>query len=181
MIETLEQTFQDIVPPDADFCSLRFVDERTEHICVRQDILQPVVNRDDFGAIKSHLESPNYVGGEISQQDIIMGANAMGGLGMNAMSGMNGMNAMSGMNGMNVMNGMNGINGMNGMNGMHAVNGGRNGGSAGFSPVSSVARRCVMLPGVARIAARASTAPCRRMCGHCPCATGARCIPTRCT
>ena len=35
--------------------------------------------REDFGAIKQHLESPNFLGGEISEKDIRMGANGMGG------------------------------------------------------------------------------------------------------
>ena len=81
--------------------------------------------REDFGAIKQHLESPNFLGGEISEKDIRMGANGMGGLGLN------GLNDMNGMGGMGVMGGMGAMNGMSGMNGGR---GGGNGGSAaGFS------------------------------------------------
>ena len=34
-----------------DFCSLRLVSERSETLVVRQDVLQPVVNSEDRGAM----------------------------------------------------------------------------------------------------------------------------------
>jgi predicted Zn-dependent protease len=39
------------VAPAVDFCSLRFVHQRSEYLCVRQNILQPVSITDDVGAM----------------------------------------------------------------------------------------------------------------------------------
>ncbi len=50
MFERIEASFREILP-DVDFCSLRLVDERSETLCVRQDVLQPVRSSDDLGAM----------------------------------------------------------------------------------------------------------------------------------
>ncbi|NOY25377.1 MAG: TldD/PmbA family protein, partial [Oligoflexia bacterium] len=48
--QTLAARFADAVPA-VDFCSLRFVDERTETLGVRNDIVEPVEERIDRGAM----------------------------------------------------------------------------------------------------------------------------------
>ncbi len=50
MLERLEKRFA-AVAPRADFCSLRFVLERGEQLCVRQNIVQPVVRGENAGAM----------------------------------------------------------------------------------------------------------------------------------
>ena len=50
MLEHLEAHFGSIAP-SADFCSLRFVHERSERLTVRQNILQPVAASEDMGAM----------------------------------------------------------------------------------------------------------------------------------
>jgi predicted Zn-dependent protease len=50
MHEHLEDTFRQIAPA-GDFCSLRFVQERSEVLSVRQDVLQPVATSEDSGAM----------------------------------------------------------------------------------------------------------------------------------
>jgi predicted Zn-dependent protease len=46
----LVERFRQAVPP-VDFCSLRYVSERSEYLSVRQDILQPVATSEDSGAM----------------------------------------------------------------------------------------------------------------------------------
>lgn len=46
----LETRFKEVCP-DVDFCSLRFVREKTEHLSVRQDIVQPLGNTTDCGVM----------------------------------------------------------------------------------------------------------------------------------
>src|SRR5918992_1640221 len=46
----LAARFRQAVPP-VDFCSLRYVSERSEYLAVRQDILQPVATSEDSGAM----------------------------------------------------------------------------------------------------------------------------------
>jgi predicted Zn-dependent protease len=46
----LTERFRQAVPP-VDFCSLRYVRERSEYLAVRQDILQPVATSEDCGAM----------------------------------------------------------------------------------------------------------------------------------
>jgi predicted Zn-dependent protease len=46
----LAERFRQAVPP-VDFCSLRFVRERSEFLAVRQDVLQPVATSEDSGAM----------------------------------------------------------------------------------------------------------------------------------
>ena len=55
MPESIEQRFQKIAPK-ADFVSLRFVDERSEMVAVRQNILQPVATSADTGAMITVLD-----------------------------------------------------------------------------------------------------------------------------
>ncbi len=47
---SLHERFRRVAPP-ADFCSLRLVEERSQHIAVRQDIVQPVTSAEDRGAM----------------------------------------------------------------------------------------------------------------------------------
>src|SRR5919197_3477452 len=46
----LAERFRQAAPP-VDFCSLRYVRERSEYLDVRQDILQPVATSEDSGAM----------------------------------------------------------------------------------------------------------------------------------
>src|SRR5919197_4278508 len=46
----LAERFREAVPP-VDFCSLRYVRERSEYLDVRQDIVQPVATSEDSGVM----------------------------------------------------------------------------------------------------------------------------------
>ena len=46
----IQERFQRIAP-QADFCSLRLVEEISQHVSVRQNIVQPVTNSEDLGAM----------------------------------------------------------------------------------------------------------------------------------
>ena len=46
----IQERFQRVAP-QADFCSLRLVEERSQHVSVRQNIVQPVTNSEDLGAM----------------------------------------------------------------------------------------------------------------------------------
>ncbi len=46
----LAERFRQTAPP-VDFCSLRYVRERSEFLAVRQDVLQPVATSEDRGAM----------------------------------------------------------------------------------------------------------------------------------
>ncbi|MBM3460878.1 MAG: TldD/PmbA family protein [Armatimonadetes bacterium] len=50
MIDVLQERFERIAPP-VEFCSLRYVDERSETIRVRQGVLEPVTTSGDAGAM----------------------------------------------------------------------------------------------------------------------------------
>src|SRR5499433_4619174 len=50
MIERIEERFR-YLAPQGDFCSLRFVHERSEVLTVRQNIVQPVQTSEDSGAM----------------------------------------------------------------------------------------------------------------------------------
>lgn len=50
MLDQLRQRFNDVAPK-ADFCSLRFVQERRQSIMVRQNIVQPLSTGEDVGAM----------------------------------------------------------------------------------------------------------------------------------
>src|SRR5919199_4007623 len=50
MLERIEERFRHLAP-QGDFCSLRFVCERSETLAVRQNIVQPVETSEDSGAM----------------------------------------------------------------------------------------------------------------------------------
>src|SRR5215467_9256557 len=50
MLERIEARFRDLAP-QGDFCSLRFVHERSEVLSVRQNIVQPLETSGDSGAM----------------------------------------------------------------------------------------------------------------------------------
>src|SRR5207244_10255299 len=50
MLERLEERFRHLAP-QGDFCSLRFVRERSEVLAVRQNIVQPMETSEDSGAM----------------------------------------------------------------------------------------------------------------------------------
>ena len=50
MFESVEANFRQAAPV-VDFCSIRLVSERSEMLAVRQDVLQPVINSEDRGAM----------------------------------------------------------------------------------------------------------------------------------
>jgi len=54
MNDRIESHFKEITP-NVDFFSLRFVQERTDHILVRQNILQPVASNQDVGVMVTVL------------------------------------------------------------------------------------------------------------------------------
>jgi len=51
MIDALESRFRQAAPPGADFVSLRYLDERTESLGVRQGVLEPASTASDVGAM----------------------------------------------------------------------------------------------------------------------------------
>ncbi len=59
MFEGLEQRFREVLPA-ADFCSLRAVDEYSEIIRVRQDVLQPIQLFTDCGAMVTVMDRGGY-------------------------------------------------------------------------------------------------------------------------
>ena len=50
MFESVEAHFRRAAPA-VDFCSMRLVSERSEMLAVRQNVLQPVINSEDLGAM----------------------------------------------------------------------------------------------------------------------------------
>jgi len=61
--EQIAERFRRIMP-HVDFCSLRIVRERSESLAIRQDVLQPVSNGDDLGAMVTviHQGGGGYAG-----------------------------------------------------------------------------------------------------------------------
>ncbi|MQQ99920.1 TldD/PmbA family protein [Glaciimonas soli] len=59
MHDTLRTQFKRLAPA-VDFCSLRLVDESSEHIMVRQDVLQPISNRADCGVMVTVIHHGGY-------------------------------------------------------------------------------------------------------------------------
>src|SRR5438093_4346428 len=55
MHERIAERFRAIAPA-VDFCSLRFVQQRSEFLSVRQNILQPVSTSEDVGAMITVIE-----------------------------------------------------------------------------------------------------------------------------
>ncbi len=51
MIDAIQQRFEKVAPKEADYCSLRFMRERSEQVAVRQDVLLPVTTSEDAGAM----------------------------------------------------------------------------------------------------------------------------------
>ena len=59
MTASFESTFKRILPA-VDFCSLRFVEESTEQLSVRQDIAEPPQTCVDRGAMISIFDKGGY-------------------------------------------------------------------------------------------------------------------------
>lgn len=59
MQDTIAKLFKSLVPA-VDFCSLRLVDETSEQIMVRQDVLQPLTTRIDCGAMITVIDRGGY-------------------------------------------------------------------------------------------------------------------------
>jgi predicted Zn-dependent protease len=55
MSEPIAELFRRVAPP-VDFCSLRFVDERSEMLHMRQNVLQPVARSTDTGAMVTVID-----------------------------------------------------------------------------------------------------------------------------
>lgn len=51
MLKKLEERFRRVAPAGVDFCSLRYVDEHSEGIQVRQNVLEPVATGSDVGVM----------------------------------------------------------------------------------------------------------------------------------
>lgn len=58
-MDALRKLFHDIMPA-VDFCSLRFVDECSEEVLVRQNILQPMHSRRSSGAMLTVIDQGGY-------------------------------------------------------------------------------------------------------------------------
>ncbi|MGI4848188.1 MAG: TldD/PmbA family protein [Janthinobacterium lividum] len=59
MFETMRSIFKSVAPA-VDFCSLRLVDERSETLAVRQNVLQPVDSFIDRGAMVTVVDKGGY-------------------------------------------------------------------------------------------------------------------------
>ena len=59
MIQTIEKRFAEIAPP-ADFCSLRLVRDKAEHVRMRQGIMQPVATVEDLGVMITVVADGGY-------------------------------------------------------------------------------------------------------------------------
>ncbi|MDP5008145.1 MAG: TldD/PmbA family protein, partial [Glaciimonas sp.] len=59
MHNTLRTQFKHLAPA-VDFCSLRYVDEISEQLTVRQDVLQPIVNKSDRGVMITVIHKGGY-------------------------------------------------------------------------------------------------------------------------
>jgi len=58
-LENLKDLFRQIMPA-VDFCSLRVVDERSEELVVRQNILQPLTTVRNRGAMLTVIHGGGY-------------------------------------------------------------------------------------------------------------------------
>ncbi|MDB5728725.1 MAG: TldD/PmbA family protein [Noviherbaspirillum sp.] len=58
-LDSIRTLFQSLAPA-VDFCSLRFVEERSEEIRVRQDVLQPLTTGTDRGAMVTIMHRGGY-------------------------------------------------------------------------------------------------------------------------
>jgi predicted Zn-dependent protease len=59
VLDSIRVLFKKLAPA-VDFCSLRVVDESSENITVRQDVLQPLSTRIDFGAMVTVIHRGGY-------------------------------------------------------------------------------------------------------------------------
>ena len=62
MLETFAQRFESVLPKASDcaYCAARFVEERSERIAVRQDVVQPVAVDHDVGALITVMHGGGY-------------------------------------------------------------------------------------------------------------------------
>jgi predicted Zn-dependent protease len=56
MRDVIKQRFKRIVPPLIDFCSLRYVEQRSEELKVRQNVTEPLTQKHDVGAMLTVIE-----------------------------------------------------------------------------------------------------------------------------
>ncbi|MCE2486907.1 MAG: TldD/PmbA family protein [Desulfurellaceae bacterium] len=69
---SFQERFQRIAPR-ADFCSLRLVEERSQHVSVRQNIVQPVTSSEDRGAMLTVVDGGGLgyaATGDLSQEGL---------------------------------------------------------------------------------------------------------------
>jgi predicted Zn-dependent protease len=59
VLDEIRLLFESIVPA-VDFCSLRVVDETSDQMTVRQDVLQPVTSSIDRGAMVTVIHRGGY-------------------------------------------------------------------------------------------------------------------------
>jgi predicted Zn-dependent protease len=62
MLETIAQRFQSVLPPASEcgYCAARLVEERSERISVRQDVVQPLAVEHDVGVMITVLHAGGY-------------------------------------------------------------------------------------------------------------------------
>ncbi len=62
MLETIAQRFASILPKasDCSYCAARFVEERSERVAVRQDVLEPLAIEVDVGAMITVMHDGGY-------------------------------------------------------------------------------------------------------------------------
>jgi predicted Zn-dependent protease len=62
MLETIAQRFESILPKASDctYCAARLVDERSERIAVRQDVVQPLAVNQDVGVMITVMHAGGY-------------------------------------------------------------------------------------------------------------------------
>lgn len=62
MFDTVQKRFESVLPPESEcaYCALRLVEERSERIHVRQNVLQPVVDEFDLGAMITVVHNAGY-------------------------------------------------------------------------------------------------------------------------
>jgi len=56
VLETIQKRFQEVAPAGVDYCSLRYAQERTEQLSVRQNIVQPLASGEDAGVMVTVVE-----------------------------------------------------------------------------------------------------------------------------
>lgn len=58
-MQTIKQRFQQVIPK-VDFCSLRYVEKRSEILSVRQNIAEPPLRRDDVGVMITVIDQGGF-------------------------------------------------------------------------------------------------------------------------